>query len=128
MPSKRVEESRALRKDGRVKRSPEEIAQLVKDFDKYIDDNTIPIICEFAYQHRMSKSSMYDIPELVEPIKIAITKKEANLEKGMLAGKLPPAPTIFSLKQLGWSDRNEVKITEKIYKVIPIQEIPDGNG
>ena len=37
-------------------------------------------------------------------------KKEANLEKGALTGKLNTNMAIFSLKQLGWKNNNEEEV------------------
>ena len=43
-------------------------------------------------------------------LKKCIAKKEANLEKGALTGKLNPSMAIFSLKQLGWRDKKEEEV------------------
>ena len=43
-----------------------------------------------------------------------ICKKEANLEKGLLGNVLNPTGAVFSLKQLGWSDRQEIDINQNV--------------
>lgn len=85
-------------------------AKLVADLAKYIDETDIPIIAEFAYRHGLNRSSIYEITEVSDALKKLIAKKEAALERLMLSGKPNVAAgAIFSLKQLGWSDRTEVK-------------------
>lgn len=78
---------------------------------EYIETTPIPIIAEFAYLHNMGKASMYDMGEESEEfstlLKKCISKKEAALERSGLNGDTNPAMTIFSLKQLGWTDRQE---------------------
>jgi hypothetical protein len=49
-------------------------------------------------------------PELSNAIKKLLATKETRLEQGMLAGKLPTAAAIFSLKQLDWRDSQNIKI------------------
>ena len=74
----------------------------------YIESEDVPVIAEFAYQQGLHRQQMYELaegfPELSDAIKRCISKKEAQLEKGALVGKLNPSMAIFSLKQLGWKD------------------------
>jgi len=83
-------------------------ADILEKFEKYIDDNDIPIVAEFAYKNNIVRERLYEFPELAYTIKRCIGKKETNLEKGVLSGKLNAAMGIFSLKQLGWRDRQEL--------------------
>ena len=83
--------------------------QLFKKFEKYINDTTIPIIAEFAYKNDIERQYLYDNKMFSTLLKKCIAKKEANLEKGALTGKLNPSMAIFSLKQLGWKDRQETE-------------------
>jgi len=80
---------------------------LRQKFYAYIAEHTVPIASEFAYQNGLWKQRLYDQPELAEPLKLCLTKKEAALERGTLEGKLTPAMAIFSLKQMGWTDKQE---------------------
>ena len=87
--------------------------QLLDKFKKYINDTTLPIIAEFAYMNDIERQYLYDNQMFSTLLKKCIAKKEANLEKGALTGKLNPSMAIFSLKQIGWSDKkNEVSKEE----------------
>ena len=83
--------------------------QLFKKFEKYINDTTLPIIAEFAYTNEIDRNYLYDNAIFSTLLKRSIAKKEANLEKGALTGKLNPSMAIFSLKQIGWKDRQEAE-------------------
>jgi hypothetical protein len=91
-----------------VKYTPEVIEDLLIKLNDYIEKNTIPIVAEFAYKNNIPRKQLYEIPEINDTLKRLIDKKEANLEKGLLSGKLVAAGAIFSLKQLGWKDRHEI--------------------
>lgn len=78
-------------------------------FSKYIEDTDIPIIAEFAYQHDVTRQSLYDYDAFSTLLKKAIAKKEAQLERLALMGQVDKTMAIFSLKQLGWSDRQQVE-------------------
>lgn len=82
-------------------------AELLKQFEQYIADTEIPIAAEFASQHGFSKGLLYDWEEFSDLVKLCASKKEAALERKGLAGETAAAITIFSLKQLGWSDKIE---------------------
>lgn len=84
------------------------LQEIKKKFEKYIKENDIPIIAEFAYKNDIPRQKLYEFEELNDTIKRCIDKKETNLEKGVLSGKLNAAMGIFSLKQLGWSDKQEI--------------------
>jgi hypothetical protein len=76
---------------------------------EYIRVNDIPIACEFAVSIGMHRSKLYRMPELAEALELLSTKKEAMLErKGLALGEINTTMAIFSLKQLGWTDRSEV--------------------
>lgn len=82
--------------------------QLLVDFAAYIERTPLPIACEFAAARGIPKSTLYSWEEFAEALELATTKKEAALERGMLSGDFPPAGAIFSLKQLGWTDRQQL--------------------
>ena len=83
--------------------------QLFDKFEKYINDTTLPIIAEFAYMNEVDRNYLYDNAIFSTLLKRCIAKKEANLEKGALTGKLNPSMAIFSLKQIGWKDKQETE-------------------
>ena len=60
--------------------------------------------------NEIDRNYLYDNAIFSTLLKRCIAKKEANLEKGALTGKLNPSMAIFSLKQLGWKDRKEVDV------------------
>lgn len=87
-----------------------DLQELVEKFDKYIEETEIPIISEFAYLNNIEKTYLYDRAEFSTLLKKCIAKKESQLEKGSLMGVLNSTQAIFSLKQLGWSDKRELSI------------------
>ena len=100
-------------KRGPKRKHLSEIDELVTKLKEYIDNNDIPIIAEFAYLNDIPRSSLYDQPELSTLLKKLICKKEANLEKGILSNQINTAGGIFSLKQLGWKDRQTIELENK---------------
>ena len=83
-----------------------ELARLLKE---YIEWEDMPILAEFAYKNGVPKSSLYDIDELSDLMEKCRNKKEAYLETNALKGKINPSMAIFSLKQLGWTDKVDTK-------------------
>lgn len=79
---------------------------------QYIESRTIPVVSEWAYLNGVPRQKVYAMPELADALQLAITKKEANLELGALAGKINVSMAIMSLKQIGWSDRQRVEVAE----------------
>lgn len=96
-----------------IEYTQEKIQEIVKKLNEYIENTDIPIIAEFAYKNDIRKATLYEIPELSYCIKKLIEKKEAQLEKGALYNKVNQTMAIFSLKQIGWTDKTESK-TENI--------------
>lgn len=82
--------------------------ELARKFADYIAATDIPIVARFAADHGISKDLVYDWPEFSSLIKQCVTKKEAALEEKALAGEISIPMAIFSLKQLGWRDRQEI--------------------
>ena len=94
---------------GRPKKyTDERIAELLESLNAYLDETEIPILKEWCYKNRVPSNHVYDFDEFSESIKVLIDKKEANLERYALAGDVDKTMAIFSLKQLGWSDRKEI--------------------
>ena len=84
------------------------------EFERYIADNDIPIIAEFAARHDVTRELLYEwddpFPTL---LKRCVYKKEAALERLALSGDVNCSMAIFSLKQLGWKDTHENTIQGK---------------
>jgi hypothetical protein len=93
-------------------------AELLEALTQYIDNTDIPILAEFAHEHGILRQRMYEWPELEDAIKACITKKEFALEKKALSGDVNCTMAIFSLKQLGWTDK--IDQTHKGDKEAPI--------
>jgi hypothetical protein len=98
-----------------LKYTDEVIDEIVIAMDAYIDQTPIPITAEFAWQNKIPKSTLYNLAEkhegLLDSIKRLTDKKEAQLERLGLTGKVDKTMAIFSLKQLGWRDKNETEHT-----------------
>ena len=100
----------AKRRGGRPREySDKQISELVKAFEKYIEENDLPIVAEFAYMHNIDRTLLYDRPEFSTLLKKCVAKKEARLERGLLTGEYNAPGAIFSLKQLGWKDKQEIE-------------------
>jgi len=97
----------------KVKYTKDYLNEINEKLNKYIDEEDIPILAEFAYLNNIPRQKLYEFKELNDAIKKAITKKEANLEKGGLTGSINITMAIFSLKQLGWKDRHDIEHTGK---------------
>lgn len=89
--------------------TPERLREIEKQMDKYTAETEIPILAEFAVSIKVHRQALYEHPELTDGIKRLITKKEAQLETLALYGGVNSTMAIFSLKQIGWTDRKEVE-------------------
>ena len=99
-----------MAKVGRPPKIPEyDMPELVEKFRQYIVDTDVPIIAEFAYQNDLDKRYMYDRVEFSDLLKKCLQKKESRLERGLINNEFNSAGAIFSLKQLGWRDKQELE-------------------
>lgn len=87
---------------------PKKLIDIKEKMQAYIKETDIPIVSEFAYLNNCARQYLYELPELTDTIKELITKKEAQLEKLALTGKINHTMAIFSLKQLGWKDVQDI--------------------
>lgn len=87
----------------------EQVEDIKQRLAKYLAETEIPILVEFAYQNEIPRAVLYDYPEFSTLRKSCIDKKEAQLERMGLKGEVDKAMAIFSLKQLGWSDRQQLE-------------------
>ena len=87
---------------------------VLKQMNDYIDNTELPIFKEVCYQNNWDTARIYQLgnehEEILDTIKKLSNKKEAELEKGGLTGKYNSTMAVFSLKQLGWKDRQEVEV------------------
>lgn len=91
-----------------------DIQELVNKFEKYVEETEIPIVVEFAYLNNLDRTFLYDRAEFSTVLKKCIQKKESQLEKGSLMGVLNSTQAIFSLKQLGWKDKQEIDMKSEV--------------
>jgi len=84
---------------------------LAVKFEKYIEETELPIIAEFSYKNNIDRNVLYDNDEFSALLKKCIAKKEAQLERNTIGGKYNPAMAIFSLKQIGWTDKKEITVS-----------------
>ena len=100
----------------------EKVLEICEAIKAYTDNVTVPIISEFCYKNDIRKQRLYEDDRFSDSIKRLIEKKEANLEKLALAGKVNTTMAIFSLKQLGWTDKQEISHSGE---VTIIDDIPN---
>ena len=86
---------------------------VLKQMNDYIDNTELPIFKEVCYLNNWDTARIYQLgnehKEILDTIKKLSNKKEAELERGGLTGKYNSTMAVFSLKQLGWKDRQEVE-------------------
>ena len=107
-----------MAKEGRPIKYTEEVIEDIRlNMEAYIEMTDIPIVEEFAYSTGVRKQRLYefasDSDKFSDSIKRLIEKKIAQLERRGLADTINTTMAIFSLKQLGWSDKTEIKTEEK---------------
>jgi hypothetical protein len=87
--------------------------EIAKLLNEYTENTEIPIIAEFCYLNDIPRDYLYKMgdkePELLHAIKRCTMRKEVVLEKGTLTGVYDKTMAIFSLKQLGWKDKQEIE-------------------
>lgn len=85
--------------------------------EEYIEANKegIPILKECCFENNWNYDYVMELqrenPVLSQSTKRLLCKKEVNLEKGSLFGTLNSSQAIFSLKQLGWTDKRETELS-----------------
>ena len=113
-------------KGGRPKKYTEELTkQICQKIDEYTDSVDIPILAEFCYQNDIRKQTLYEHAEFSDSIKALIEKKEAQLERKALNKEIDHTMAIFSLKQLGWTDKQEIQHSGQII-YLPAQAEKEG--
>ena len=98
--------------------TPQTLKKVNKEMQEYTEREEIPILAEFAYTHGYQRTELYKHPELSNAIKNMMSKKESQLEKLSLLGAVNSTMAVFSLKQLGWRDKQEVDSTVTERKIV----------
>lgn len=103
------------KKTGRPnKYTPERLKEIVQMLTEYIDNTEMPILAEFGYKNNIDSKHLYDYSEFTDLLKKAIQKKAVYLERKALGNDVNVTQAIFSLKQIGWSDKKKVDIDAKV--------------
>jgi len=109
-----------------------ELDFMLKRIDEYTDNTVIPILKELCYQQYWDYDYMMELkankPELSQSIKRLLNKKEAQLEKLCLLGKIEKTMAIFALKQLGWKDRVETEFIDERDNVLTIEVVDNSEN
>lgn len=103
---------------GRYKKyTNKRLKEIAVEINKYTDKppNGIPTVAECAFllgefvgtYRRQFYYEHDDCDEFMDAVKRLTARKESLLELGALSGKLNPSMAIFSLKQMGWTDKHE---------------------
>lgn len=97
----------------------EAVKAIKTKLEAYINKADIPIVAEFAYLNNIGRQRLYEFPELKETLLRLNDKKEAQLERLGLAGKVDKTIAVFSLKQLGWKDTHtqDINVKEQTLKI-----------
>lgn len=88
-----------------VEYTEERKAEIEAKLEEYIESTEIPIVAEFAYKNNIRRQRLYE--HFPDTLKKLIEKKESALERLALEGGVNTTMAVFSLKQLGWSDKTE---------------------
>ena len=97
-----------------IEYTPKRIQEIKEAMERYIQETDVPIVAEFAYLNNIRRAILYEIPELSYTVGKMIDKKESKLERGGLIGEYNASMAKFSLAQLGWSEKQETKVTGDI--------------
>ena len=98
---------------------------LVALLDKYTNDTDIPILKEVCYQNYLNYDTIMKYQRtdelLMQSIKRLLNKKESQLERKGLNKEIDRTVAIFSLKQLGWKDKQEISFDNEQLSEIEIR-------
>ena len=105
--------------------------KIVSDADDYIAKADPPIVAEYAHMHGITRQYLYELAdreksngnsEISDTIKKISEAKEIILERKGLSGDYNATMSVFSLKQLGWKDRQEIVDETALAKLDQILE------
>ena len=115
---------------GRPPKPKYKIPDMIKRMEEYIADCNVdgsqklpngqrkpvrvPILKECCLRNKWTYDYVHELARGNEELSLAIKEllgwKEVILEQGMLTGVFKPSAAIFSLKQLGWTDKQDIKL------------------
>lgn len=103
------------------------IPEMIETIYTYTEQTDIPILKEVCYQHYWNYDYLMQLQrsneELSQSIKRLLDKKESQLERKGLNKEIDRTVAIFSLKQLGWKDKQEISFGEEQADEIDIKII-----
>ena len=106
-----------------VEYTKEELEKIRIKMEEYISSTDIPVLAEFAYKNNIRRATLYEHDALTYTREKMKDKKMAQLEIKGLNNEVNPTMAIFSLKQLGWTDKQEVKHSGGVVTAeIPLSE------
>jgi hypothetical protein len=111
--------------------TPERLEQIENDILEYTENTEIPVLAEFAYLNGIIREELYKHKELSYAIKMLMAKKEYSLERKAIDGTVIPSFAIFSLKQMGWTDKQNIELSgneDKPIRMVSISEIMGNNN
>ena len=95
--------------------------ELKKKAYEYLDSDGYKTIADFCRKNRIGRTWFFEncekdeeLANLREQIKLA---REVHLENGGLSGDLNASMAKFALSQLGWTEKQEVKQTNRNFTV-----------
>lgn len=94
-----------------VKYTEKKLKEIETAMIEYTEKTAVPILAEFAYNYGINRQELYKHNALSDAIKSMMAKKEFQLEKMAMTNKINQTFAIFSLKQLGWSDKQSIEHT-----------------
>lgn len=100
-----------MKKKGDKTKTDEQKNEILRKLLEYIAKTDIPILAEFSYQNNVRRQYLYENPLFSDAIKGLIEKKESQLERKALNKEIDKIMAIFSLKQLGWRDIQDVNLS-----------------
>lgn len=109
MPGPKKGAPQSKRANVEPKKAPDR-AKLLKSLEEYVQNTEIPIFKEWCSFNGLLAQTVMAWPEFKELHDLCIGKKEAGLERASLNGAVNNTQAIFSLKQLGWRDKQEVDL------------------
>ena len=111
-----------------------DVDEIIDKLEEYIENTELPIFKEVCYLNNWDDKYIYALARnneyLSHSIKKLSNKKEVELERGGIIGKYNPTMVVFSLKQLGWKDKqeNQQEETKENDNTIRIEVVNNGKS
>ncbi len=104
--------------------------KMVKVLEEYTNNTEIPILKEVCYQNKWNDRYIHELAakneNLSESINNLLMKKDSHLERLGLQGKIDRGVAIFSLKQLGWKDNQQIDHSGSVNIIVETPGVDDG--